>query len=216
MKLDGSCDVSIVDSVCRELKKHITSDKIIVRSTVPVGTCRYLGVNHMPEFLTESNWEEDFRNPRDEYRYIGLRENYYPLQRKINDFFYIASQAKVIAPCTICYCTTEESELIKYTRNAFLATKVSFFNEIEEYCAKMGIDYKMVRACAVRDERIGDSHTKVPGSDGKRGFGGSCFRKDVASLLEQLESTGMESHIIKATITRNNKIDMNRTETPPS
>ena len=170
----------------------------------------------MPEFLTESNWEEDFRNPRDEYRYVGLHENYYPLQRKINDLFYIASQAKAIAPCTICYCTTEESELIKYTRNAFLATKVSFFNEIEEYCTKMSIDYEMVRACAVLDKRIGDSHTKVPGPDGKWGFGGNCFRKDVASLLKQLESADMESYIIKAAITRNDKIDMNRTETPPS
>ena len=197
---DGSCDVDAVESVIGELESYgAPLENIVVRSTVPVGTCRRLGVSHMPEFLTEKNWEEDFKNVQ--YRLVGTNSTSYSLQEKINKLLHLG-EGKMA-----CFCTTEESELVKYVRNTFLATKVSFFNEIEEYCSKMDIDYEMVSACVAMDERIGESHTKVPGPDGKRGFGGSCFGKDTESFLNQLVNSGVESYIIEAAIARNKQVD---------
>lgn len=76
-----------------------------------------------------------------------------------------------------------DAETIKYFRNCFLATKVSFCNEIEEFCQRKGIEYETVRALATINPRIGSSHSHVPGPDGKRGFGGIYFPKDTAARL---------------------------------
>ena len=108
----------------------------------------------------------------------------------------------------IHFTTTEEAELVKYVRNCFFATKVSFFNEIEEFCRQKDINYRKVRELSCRDERIGSSHTAVPGPDGKRGFGGTCFPKDMASMLYQIqEGAGVESYIIEAAVARNKQVD---------
>ena len=104
----------------------------------------------------------------------------------------------------------EEAELTKYVRNTFLATKVSFFNEIEEFCRVHNVSYRKVRELTLYDDRIGDSHTSVPGPDGKRGFGGTCFPKDVSSLLHQILAKGMMSYIILAA--RNRNVDVDRQE----
>ena len=73
--------------------------------------------------------------------------------------------------------------MVKYTTNAFLATKVSFANEMYEICVRSGIDYDKVVEYATYDERLGKSHWAVPGPDGHYGFGGSCFPKDINALI---------------------------------
>ena len=75
------------------------------------------------------------------------------------------------------------AETVKYYINTFLATKVSFANEMKQLCDMMGIDYDEVRDLALLDERIGKSHLKVPGPDGHHGFGGKCFAKDLNALM---------------------------------
>lgn len=212
MKRDGSCYLDIVRGVMSKLRiLGARSNRVILRSTVPVGTSDELEVNFMPEFLTEKNWEEDVRNCKDWI--VGLHKRTPPhavgvLKSKLKKL--------MLAPCkhsgllgdgTIHYCSTEEAEICKYIRNAFLATKVSFFNEIHEFCQKAKVDYKVAKDLAVFDERITSSHTDVPGPDGKKGFGGTCFPKDIASLNFQMLKLGISPYIIDAVISRNIRVD---------
>jgi UDPglucose 6-dehydrogenase len=75
------------------------------------------------------------------------------------------------------------AEMVKYFTNTFLATKVSFANEMKQICDKLNIDYDKVVEYSTYDERLGKSHWAVPGPDGKLGFGGSCFPKDLNALI---------------------------------
>jgi UDPglucose 6-dehydrogenase len=206
MAEDGSCNIEIVNSVVKELKLLGTPpENIVIRSTVPVGTSEKLGVNFMPEFLTEANWEEDFKNT--EHRIIGLFDSCQTeTQDKFNNLFQIAKSHGKIVESTTCFSETKETEAAKLVRNCFLAVKVSFFNEIEEFCMMEGVDYKAVEKMTVFDDRIGDTHTKVPGHDGKRGYGGTCFPKDMNSLLNQMDKI-MTSFIIRSAVMRNETID---------
>ena len=94
--------------------------------------------------------------------------------------------------------------MIKMFKNCFLATKVSFCNEMYEYCQLKGINYENVRNIVTKDERIGESHTIVPGPDNKKGFGGTCFPKDINSLKYEMEKINMKPYIINSVINRNN------------
>ncbi len=84
------------------------------------------------------------------------------------------------------------AELVKYTTNCFLAVKVSFANELFELCNAVNVDYDEVVKHATKDERLGDSHWSVPGPDGKKGFGGSCFPKDLNAILQLCNSNNVD------------------------
>ena len=88
-----------------------------------------------------------------------------------------------------------------------MATKVSFFNELYDLCSELCINYDELRDLACEDSRIGFGHSQVPGHDGFRGFGGTCFPKDMAALLHFMESHGLESYMIRAAVDRNNECD---------
>jgi UDPglucose 6-dehydrogenase len=195
MKRDGSCDLSSVEEVMRTLSSNGTpSSKIIFRSTVPVGTCDRFKVNFIPEFLTEANWRKDVINSQDWI--VGLSEGDYGLRTSLPK----ALKGKMH------FCSTREAELAKYARNCFLATKVSFFNEIKAFCDAKQINYNHVKELTSLDSRINSSHTDVPGPDGKNGFGGTCFPKDIHSLSSQMEKV-IIPHVIKAVIYRNEFTD---------
>tara|TARA_B100001939_G_scaffold223136_1_gene192025 strand:- start:109 stop:939 length:831 start_codon:yes stop_codon:yes gene_type:complete len=205
MNKDGSCYLGIVEEVVNQLiTLGLDNESIVVRSTVPVGTSKNLGVSFMPEFLTEANWEEDFKNNK--LRIIGLQDTSYSNQLKFTNLFQSAKDCGKINESLCCFCSTDEAELAKLVRNCFLALKVSFFNEIEDFCSKSNIDYKMVSSLACQDSRIGESHTQVPGPDGQRGYGGTCFPKDMNSLLNQIEKIS-SSHIVQAAVHRNQNVD---------
>ena len=207
MDRDGSCYLKIVEDVVSELVDvGINKPDIVVRSTVPVGTCNKLGVSFMPEFLTEANWENDFKNNPN---LIFGFDQPQTLEEQLSG--NLASEKMLNLASTIKkeahILTTKEAELVKYTRNVFLATKVSFFNEIEEFCRKTNVSYEKVRHGVCIDERIGFSHTQVPGPDGKRGYGGTCFPKDTASLLYQILDAGMVPMLVSQVRTRNIEVD---------
>ena len=210
MNKDGSCDTSIVSSVIDQLKSVVKEhDRIVVRSTVPVGFCRSKGVSFMPEFLTEQNWENDFKNS--EKRIVAIDTNDIERRRSLQDQFQklfrlARKHGKInneILHDTFVFCTTGEAETAKLTRNCFLATKVSFFNEIENLCELKKINYKTVAKLVGMDKRIGEGHTLVPGHDGKRGFGGTCFPKDTKSMVSQMD----KSIVLKAVVERNDTVD---------
>ena len=207
MDEDGKCSVDLVNKVVKDLtSRGYESERIVVKSTVPVGTSRELGTMFMPEFLTEQNWQHDFLSQKNWILGTNRRTD------KIRDEIYSVFDAAwhdgvLIHRPHMTFSTTEEAELTKYVRNTFLATKVAFFNEVEEFCRTSNISYRKVRELTLYDERIGDSHTSVPGPDGKRGFGGTCFPKDISSFLHQILDKGLVSYIINAARSRNIDID---------
>ena len=210
MDADGKCSLDLVESVVNDLHElGFPKGRMIVKSTVPVGTCRKLGTMFMPEFLTEQNWRHDFLSQRNWI--LGTNERDDKLRDELYSIFDAAWHGGVlISRPHMTFSTTEEAELTKYVRNTFLATKVSFFNEIEEFCRINNVSYRKVRELTLYDDRIGDSHTSVPGPDGKRGYGGTCFPKDTSSLLHQMLDKGMMSYVVMAA--RNRNVDVDRRE----
>lgn len=207
MNDDGSCHTQIVESCVYELSMvGVRDENIIVRSTVPVGFCESLGVHFMPEFLTESNWVEDFKSNK--AWVFGADSVFNTLAKsKFRDLISLAKSFGSIENDDIYFCSSKEAELTKLTRNAFLATKVSFFNEIYDYCEKEEVDFNTVAELTSLDKRIGPSHTQVPGPDGERGYGGTCFPKDISSLNHQMNQVGMEPYIVEAAKARNIQVD---------
>jgi len=102
------------------------------------------------------------------------------------------------------------AETIKYVTNCFLATKVSFANEMYQLCESLNIDYDKVIEYAKFDERLGYSHWAVPGPDGDFGFGGHCFPKDMNALIHLGNSLGVDLQTIKSAIETNDKVRQNR------
>ena len=198
MSKDGSCYTGIVEKVIQDCKSLHSNPYIVVRSTVPVGFCEKHSVYFMPEFLTEKNWKHDFLTASEWI--IGE-----PKEISNESFRKFIETISLPSVTQFVFIPTSEAEAIKYFRNCFLATKVSFCNEFANFCKTKGIDYNTVSTVAARDYRIGSSHIKVPGHDGHKGFGGTCFPKDMASLSHQLDPEN--NFLIKASIERNVLVD---------
>jgi len=208
MGKDGRNHLGIVRSVVENLRLHINPLRthIVIRSTVLPGTSSELGCYFMPEFLTEKNWAEDFRNCSNWI--FGLLEgDNEDFKEKIARIIDNAYNAGNIRYNEISFVKNGEAEMIKYFRNNFLALKVGFCNEMYDLCERKGINYDVVQQIATLDKRIGNSHSKVPGHDGRRGFGGTCFPKDTTALLREFEDLGVDCYILKAVVERNEKLD---------
>lgn len=207
MRKDGSCHLGIITSVIDDLKNINFQGLFVLRSTVPPGTSDSLKCCFMPEFLTEKNFLEDFISNK---KWIfGIQDDSSASSNKdiLTSLIDLAHRNKKILYNNIEFMTTKEAEMVKMFRNVFLATKVSVCNEFAQYCEAKGINYENVRAIATEDERIGPQHSKVPGHDGKRGFGGTCFPKDTASLCHDMKKANVKPYILEAVIERNNVID---------
>ena len=190
MRMDGSCDLSILDNFFEELPDNLTGT-FIIKSTVPIGTTKkYIerhNVIHNPEFLTARNAVEDYSKA--ERNVVGGD------QELCVDFisFFEACFPKI--PSVMV--SSDESEAIKYFSNTFLAYKVAYFNKIYDLCESVGMRYNKVCEGVTGDSRIGKSHTRVPGIDNDRGFGGTCFPKDLNSLIVQMESHNVNADMLK-------------------
>ena len=190
MRMDGSCDLSILDKFFEDLPDHLTGT-FVIKSTVPIGTTKKYterhNVIHNPEFLTARNAIEDYAKA--ERNVVGGNAEL------CTDFvcFFEAWFPKI--PSIVV--SSDESEAIKYFSNVFLAYKVAYFNKIYDLCQQGGMNYNNVRKGVVADSRIGKSHTQVPGIDNDRGFGGTCFPKDLNSLITQFEERGINCDMLK-------------------
>ena len=213
MNTDGSCNVDIIE---RELENidliadnHEVVKTVVIKSTISPGTTekwnkKYeaLDIVFNPEFLTEANAVEDFNNQN---RIIlgGPRPATTELRRLYS---------KVFPKAHIIKTDSTHAEMVKYLTNSFLATKVSFANEINEICEYLNIDYDKVIEYAKHDDRLGYSHWNVPGPDGDVGYGGHCFPKDVKALTHvamELESD-IKPIMLQATDAKNNLIRKNK------
>ena len=207
MSKNGSCHVNIIESVLRDLASIDYKGFIVLRSTVPVGTCDKLNCYFMPEFLTEKNFIDDFINNKDwMFGLLGKPEDE-QMKEKITSLFSLAHANDRIKYNNLHFITNKEAEMIKMFKNCYLATKVSFCNEIYQFCEEKQVNYEVVRALSTADERILSSHTRVPGHDGQKGFGGTCFPKDTSSLRYEMQQANMTPYILNAIIERNELVD---------
>ena len=201
MSNDGSIDASIVEQCCLEVKKF-TNALIVLKSTVTPDIIETLSDQftnfvYNPEFLTEKNANEDFVN---QFMLVlgGFTESTHTLLKMYNEH-------SICRPCPVFHMSAVEASFVKYGINAFLATKVTFFNQIYDIAKQHGANYNMIISAIGSDPRITHSHTTVPGFDNKRGFGGACFPKDTAAF----NTFAKTFSLLHEAITCNNKLRKN-------
>ena len=177
MKEDGSQDISYVENVFRDCNQ---GPIYILKSTVIPGTTenlikkyKNLKLIFSPEFLTERNAKLDILTQS--RIVLGGERN---LVNQVEKLFLSRFKNK-----NIVKTDAKTAELIKYMNNTFFATKVSIMNEFKLLCDKIGGNWVDALHGFASDGRVGDSHLNVPGHDGKLGYGGTCFPKDVNALL---------------------------------
>ena len=183
-----------------------TRDPIfIIKSTVPIGTTRSLvqefyplQIVHSPEFLTARTSLVDFITPA--RNIVGGHDEWVKRVRKLYEDRFVG------IPVLEMY--SEESEMIKYMANCFFAVKVIFFNEMKLLSEKLpsGANWDIVLQGLLTDGRIGLSHYEVPGHDGQRGFGGTCFPKDINAMIKTMEKCGLDPKLLKAAWEQNKEI----------
>ena len=165
---DGSQDLTLMT----ELIKGLPDVPVFVRTTILPGTSARLSketghkVYFMPEFLTERTHIEDFK--RQPMVFTGE----------------VDLLSRIFVSKKFCCMTSLEAEITKYAHNVFGALKVTYFNAVADYCRRNGCDYKRVHSGILLSGYINDTHTQVPGPDGRYGYGGKCFPKDVNALAE--------------------------------
>jgi UDPglucose 6-dehydrogenase len=199
---DGSADLRFIDQVAREIAEAMDGYKVIVtKSTVPVGTGSRIreiietrqtspipfDVASNPEFLREGSAIEDFMRPNrvvigagSDHAIAIMKDLYRPLY---------------LIETPILITDVETAEMVKYASNAFLATKISFINEVAQLCDAMGVDVHVVAKGMGLDSRIGPKFLH-PGA----GFGGSCFPKDSRALMQMAAGHGMSLEVLDAVI----------------
>src|SRR4030042_1013706 len=189
---DGSADLQFVEEVAKEVGHHMNGYKVVViKSTVPVGTCRRLkqlikehqaqpipfDIVSNPEFQREGSAIEDFMRP-DRVTIGTESEQAIAIMKDIYSALYLIETPFVVT-------SLETAEMIKYATNGFLATKVTFINEIANLCEKVGADVHLVAKAMGLDGRIGKKFLH-PGP----GYGGSCFPKDTRALSKIAREKG--------------------------
>lgn len=188
---DGSQDLSYVKNAFEK-----ASDKpiYILKSTVLPGTTDSLNINYKnikiifsPEFLTEKNSKKDIINPS--RIILGGQNN---LIEKAKKLFQLRFESE-----KIILTDSKTAELIKYMNNTFLATKVSIMNEFKLLNDYIGANWEDALNGFSSDLRIGSSHMNVPGHDGKLGYGGTCFPKDVNAILSFSKKHGIKLNTIE-------------------
>jgi UDPglucose 6-dehydrogenase len=207
MSKEGEADLSYVEMVARSVGEHLNGYKIVVlKSTVPAGTCDLVqsiiektstsghefDVVSNPEFLREGSAIEDFMQPdrivlgaSTERALKVMTEIYRPL---------------ILEDTPVVDTDVKTSEMIKYASNAFLATKISFINEIANVCERINADVSVVSRAMGLDDRIGPKFLRAGA-----GYGGSCFPKDTRALVKTAEAAGYDLKIVKAAISVNDE-----------
>lgn len=195
MRENGTQDLSLVEGFFHQVEKFRANPTYILKSTVLPGTTQMLenkfnlDIVFCPEFLTEKTAKLDMLTQS--RIVIGGSES--SNKAKVLELFkarfgnkhYIMTDSK-------------SAEFIKYMANNFLTVKTSFMNEYYDLVQEVGGDWDQIVEGMVADPRIGNSHTQVPGHDGKRGFGGSCFPKDINAIIKFSKMFGVDMNVLEA------------------
>ena len=201
---NGGCDSSIIANVLDQVLHDNTP--ILIKSTVTPAVTEALNeiypsltITYSPEFLRAKTADADF-----------LNQNYVIFGGVDPDGFWQEVFTPVLKNCNLYFhCSPTEASLVKQATNSFLATKVSFFNQLFDLCNTSDADFSVVRQLVTQDTRIGAGHSLVPGLDGDRGFGGACFPKDTAALLHYANSKDINLSIIESAVNYNKTVRKN-------
>jgi len=198
---DGTCDMSAVYEVVAQCNQ---STPVLIKSTISLQGWQELKQQFpehrlcfSPEFLRAANFMSDVQDM--DHVILSGDTDYWRDQYAYN---WPNIKINVVQP--------EEAIAIKYFRNAFLATKVSFFNEIYDFCESYGINFDQVRGGVGADKRITDSHTYVWPEEGTRGWGGMCFPKDTSALLKMAAEKSINLNTLSAAVDYNTEIRLDR------
>lgn len=198
MLQSGKIDLSPLENSIAELYPLLKKPEetvIAIKSTATSGTTESFKEKYpkshwafVPEFLTQRNANQDFINT--DRIVIGTDSEY-----AHNTLETVFREAKFT--CPIVRVGIRTGEFIKYASNILLAVKVTFANEMYEICQRLGIDWDIVKEVLLMDKRIGKSHLSVPGPDGDRGWGGSCFPKDLSALIYLSKELGYYPYFLE-------------------
>jgi len=202
---DGSIDLTILENSIKEISNIVTNDAIfLIRSTIVPGTTRNLQSRFTnlklvfnPEFLTERSANFDFIN-QTRFVFGGKKANTKKVAELMRWRFGNSS--------SILETNFESAELIKYMANTYFATKISFLNDMQLLSNKCNANWEDVIDGFVQDGRVGHSHLNVPGHDGRYGFGGSCFPKDIQAIIFLADSFGIDMSVLKGAWKTNLKV----------
>lgn len=197
---NGNQDLMPLLTTIQNLNQMKFKGLIIHKCTVVPGTTRYLQTEfknlrilHCPEFLTERNSKDDYKNAK-AVLLSGADDDRKECVKLFGD--------KVIHE----FRDYESTEIAKYMHNCFLATKVSFFNEMFDVCKHYSVGYASIISALEWMGGIGHSHMQVPGPDGKRGWGGMCFPKDTRAFVNVLTKHGIWPETLAGAIKTNRKV----------
>jgi nucleotide sugar dehydrogenase len=203
---DGSISLDILLSIFKDIDEVIDYEAekqpvIMIRSTITPGTTAKIQGNYPrmyivfnPEFLTERSAKFDFIN---QSRFIVGGS--WGSATKVAHLYKWRFGDSI----PIIKTDFQTAEMIKYMNNCFFATKVSFMNEMYQIAEKCGVDWKMAVEGFVSDNRIGHTHLAVPGPDGKFGFGGSCFPKDIQAMINFAKTMDINPKVLEGTWAKN-------------
>jgi len=209
MNNTGVCDLTIVEQVVQEICASTSKKTIVLKSTVTPGTTERLQTQYpqhdiffCPEFLTEKNYLDDYLNQ--DLMVIGVPKN---IDYNLTNCILQNEQTSVCTVRHVSVMDATAAELYKYVANNFLATKVSFANEMEGIARELDVNWNDIVSTIIHDPRMGRTHWKVPGPDGHRGFGGTCFPKDINATITFANSLGVGVPLLKAVWNRNVYVD---------
>lgn len=198
---NGECDITNVLHVLDEVDY---STPVLVKSTVSLEGWKQIksqfpehDITFSPEFLRASTADVDFAEQ--EYVILGG-------EGSGNVEFWSSVFQAHFEDIEILTCSAEESILIKYAENSFLAVKVGFFNHLYDLSKHIGVDFETVRHHLTRDDRIMSDHSYVPGPDNQRGWGGHCFPKDTSAILKTCEQLDYDFSILDAAVKYNRRL----------
>lgn len=199
----GECYTHIVSSCVAQVREYRKDNLIVIKSTVPPGTTKKLNFSYgrvcfNPEFLTEANADADFKNLQ--YQILGMAEK----EEKADELhcvFYDCYKQGIL-DCSIFYNTDSSlAEMVKYTKNCYLATRLSFFNEIKQICDAVGVNYNQMKELAGLDNRVGNHYNEV--NEDNPGWGLSCLPKDLNALKFVAEKLGLKPLVLDAAWKKN-------------
>jgi UDPglucose 6-dehydrogenase len=198
---DGRCDTSILENVLKDLLfvNIANGIPIICKTTAPPSVYerlhrQYPNIVYCPEFLTAKNHIADYANA--DYYIIGGEPKWQELAHAVitKDL-----DKKVV------YTDIKNAAFYKYMMNSYLATKVSFMNDFKQLADAEGISWNELKVLAHQDKRIGTTHMDVPGPDGEYGWGGACFPKDIAAIIEEALSHNLDFELLQRVEALNKK-----------
>lgn len=205
MREDGGQDIKIILNVLEAIENLHLKSQIVLKSTVLPSNINIIQernseIIYNPEFLREKRANEDFINAS-LILFGGKKENCEKLSK-----FYTGNTRCLQTDHT--FVDIISASIIKYSINSFLATKVIFFNELYQIFTNSGSkdSWEKIISSISKDLRIGNTHMNVPGHDGRRGFGGACFPKDINALYKYSKEINAEFNILKKAISLNNKL----------